>query len=291
MTKLSIIVKALVVLTLVNIGTIVGSPAQTIPASSTSIFRGIITDQQSKEISGASILIETNDRRWTVSSDENGEFKIALPAGTFSFLVAKDSFKKLHLIGVVIKEGEQVNLRFPELERCGECLSGDPGLAGDNEPIKFDPATALINNLPILRLVPQSAPNIGVNGSLSASNVKRGRSVQGTITMDIPAGYHVNSSRPLEKFLVATQLQIEGPNGIRVGPVIYPRAVLRTFKFSKSKVSVYEGRAVMRFNISVPAGAATGASVLKARLRYQSCNNELCFPPQSREVNLSLTIN
>ena len=59
---------------------------------------------------------------------------------------------------------------------------------------------------------PQSAPNIGVNGSLSASNVKRGRIVRGTITMDIPAGYHVNSSRPLERFLVATQLQIEAPS-------------------------------------------------------------------------------
>ena len=138
---------------------------------------------------------------------------------------------------------------------------------------------------------PQSAPNIGVNGSLSGSNVKRGRNVQGTITMDIPSGYHVNSNRPLEKFLVATQLQIEAPNGLRVGPVIYPRAVLRTFKFSKTRVSVYEGRAVMRFSISVPAGAATGGRELKARLRYQSCNNELCFPPQTREVNLSMTIN
>ena len=138
---------------------------------------------------------------------------------------------------------------------------------------------------------PQSAPNIGVNGSLSASNVKRGRMVQGTITMDIPAGYHVNSSRPLERFLVATQLQIEAPNGFRVGPVIYPRAVLRTFKFSKNKVSVYEGRAVMRFNVSVPPGAKAGAVEVKTRLRYQSCNNELCFPPQTREVSLALTIN
>jgi DsbC/DsbD-like thiol-disulfide interchange protein len=138
---------------------------------------------------------------------------------------------------------------------------------------------------------PQSAPNIGVSGSLSANKLKRGRSVQGTITMEIPAGYHVNSSRPLEKFLVATQLKIEAPNGIRVGPVIYPRAVLRMFKFSKSRVSVYEGRAIMRFSVSVPANAATGPAELKARLRYQSCNDEVCFPPRTQEVSLSLTVN
>ena len=138
---------------------------------------------------------------------------------------------------------------------------------------------------------PQSAPNIGVSGSLSANNVKRGRVVQGTITMDIPTGYHVNSNRPLEKFLVATQLQIEGSSGIRVGPVIYPRAVLRLFKFSKSKVSVYEGRAIMRFSVGVPANAAIGPAGLKARLRYQSCNDEVCFPPRTQEVSLSLTVN
>ena len=139
--------------------------------------------------------------------------------------------------------------------------------------------------------LPQSAPNIGVSGSLSAKNVKRGRAVQGTITMEIPAGYHVNSNRPLEKFLVATQLQIEASNSIRVGPVSYPRAVLRMFKFSKSRVSVYEGRAIMRFSVSVPANAAIGSVPLKARLRYQSCNDEVCFPPRTQEVILSLTIN
>jgi thiol:disulfide interchange protein DsbD len=109
--------------------------------------------------------------------------------------------------------------------------------------------------------------------------------------MDIPAGFHVNSSRPLEKFLVPTQLQVEAPKGIRVGPVTYPRAVLRSFKFSKNKVSVYEGRATMRFNVTVPAGYSQGSAELKARLRYQSCNEESCFPPQTKEVSLSLAIN
>src|SRR6266850_5862778 len=131
------------------------------------------------------------------------------------------------------------------------------------------------------RVSPQSAPNIAVSGRLSSDRVQRGRSVQATLVMDIPSGYHVNSSRPLEKFLVATQLQIDAPNGIRVGSVVYPRPVLRNFKFSKSKVSVYEGRATMRVNVIVPANFVSGSAELKARLRYQSCNDEACFPPQT----------
>jgi DsbC/DsbD-like thiol-disulfide interchange protein len=137
---------------------------------------------------------------------------------------------------------------------------------------------------------PQSAPNIAVSAALSTDKVQRGRSVKGTVVMDIPSGFHVNSSRPVEKFLIATRLKIEAPKGIRVGPVIYPRAVLRNFKFSRSRVSVYEGRATMRFSVTVPANVPSGTTELKAHLRYQSCNDEVCFPPQSRDVSLLLTI-
>jgi DsbC/DsbD-like thiol-disulfide interchange protein len=138
--------------------------------------------------------------------------------------------------------------------------------------------------------VPQSPPNIAVTAALSPDKARRGRTVQGTVVMDIPSGFHVNSSRPLEKFLIATQLKIEPQKGLRVGTVIYPHPVLRNFKFSKNRVSVYEGHATMRFNVTVPANFSSGTTELKARLRYQSCNDEVCFPPQTRDVSLWLTI-
>lgn len=137
---------------------------------------------------------------------------------------------------------------------------------------------------------PQSPPNITVTASLSADKVQRGRTVKGTVVLDIPGGFHVNSSRPLEKFLIPTQLKLDPQNGIRVSAVSYPRAVLRKFKFSKNRVSVYEGRATMSFSVTVPANVSLGSKELKGRLRYQSCNDEVCFPPQSRDVSLWLNV-
>ena len=138
---------------------------------------------------------------------------------------------------------------------------------------------------------PQSAPNIGVNGYASTDKVQRGRIVSVAVVMDIPHGYHVNSNRPLESFLVATQLKVEAPGGgVRLGPVLYPRALLRNFSFSKLKLSVYEGRAVLRFNVTVPANFGGGSLELKTKLRYQSCSDALCFPPQSREVKVEIPV-
>jgi hypothetical protein len=138
--------------------------------------------------------------------------------------------------------------------------------------------------------LPQSAPNIPVNGLLAASKIGRGRTVQGTVVMDIPSGYHANSNRPLEKFLIATQLQIEAPQGIRVGPIGYPRALLRSLRFSKNKVSVFEGRTTMRFSVTMPRTFKENSAELKARLRYQACNDDTCFQPQTREVKMSLNV-
>ena len=137
---------------------------------------------------------------------------------------------------------------------------------------------------------PQSAPNIGISGYLSGDKVPRGRAAQAVVVMDIPSGFHVHSNRPLERFLIATNLQIDAPKGMKIGPVLYPRAVLRKLKFSRKKVAVYEGRALMRFNLTVPANFGSDSTELKARLRYQSCNDELCFPPQTREVKIPIRI-
>ena len=137
----------------------------------------------------------------------------------------------------------------------------------------------------------QSPPNIGVSGYVSGDSVRRGRSAQAVVVMDIPSGFHVHSNRPLERFLIATQLQIEAPNGVRVGSVIYPRPILRSLKFSKNRVAVFEGRTMMRFNVTVPSSFGSDSAQLKARLRYQSCNDELCFAPQTKEVTINVKVN
>jgi hypothetical protein len=138
--------------------------------------------------------------------------------------------------------------------------------------------------------LPQSAPDISVNAQLASDKVRKGGRVQGTVVMDIPSGYHVNSNRPSEKYLIASQLQFEAPAGVRVSPIRYPRAVLRSLKFSKSKVSVFEGRTTIRFSVTVPASFKSNSAELKGRLRYQACSDDYCFPPKTSEVKVWLKV-
>jgi DsbC/DsbD-like thiol-disulfide interchange protein len=133
-------------------------------------------------------------------------------------------------------------------------------------------------------------PNLRINGFFSANKVQRGRTIQAAIIVEIPAGYHVNSNRPLSSFAIPTSLKIQSPKGIRISAVSYPRAVARRFSFSPDQMAVYEGRAVLRFNVTVPANFSEGVVELRALLKYQSCTDEVCFPPATRTINMPITI-
>jgi DsbC/DsbD-like thiol-disulfide interchange protein len=132
--------------------------------------------------------------------------------------------------------------------------------------------------------------NIGINGFFSSDKAQRGRTLQAAVVLDIPSGFHINSNRPLAKFLIPTSLKIEASGGIQVGAVSYPRAVIRSFSFSPDKLSVYEGRAVLRFNVTVPANFQTGVTELRVRVKYQSCNDEACFPPATRTISMPIAV-
>jgi len=136
----------------------------------------------------------------------------------------------------------------------------------------------------------QSAADIKVSGAFKPDKIKKGRAVQASVTLDIPQGLHVQSNKPLDKFLIPTKLDVEAPREIKVGTISYPRAITRQLGFSTKPVAVYEYKAVIRFNVTVPANYSGSSVELKGNLRFQACNNDSCFPPQTREVKLSLNL-
>jgi DsbC/DsbD-like thiol-disulfide interchange protein len=114
--------------------------------------------------------------------------------------------------------------------------------------------------------------------------------VHASLVLDIPPGYHVNAHDPVSRFALPTKIEVEAPGGMKIGPIFYPRAIVRRFTFSEDRLGVYENRAVIRFSIMVPPNQPSGKTEIKTRLSYQSCSDEVCFPPMKREISVSLTV-
>jgi|SRR5436190_5934233 len=134
-------------------------------------------------------------------------------------------------------------------------------------------------------------PTIHFKGYYSSDKVQRGTVVRAAVTLEIPDGYHVNANKPLGKYAIPTTVNIEAPGGVKISPIVFPRAVIRKLKATNNEsLAVYEGRAIMRFNVTVPANYSDGWLNLKAKVRYQSCNDDVCFPPKSQEIDVGIGV-
>ena len=107
-------------------------------------------------------------------------------------------------------------------------------------------------------------------------------SARAVVAVTIAAGWHVNAHDPTDRFLVPTTLDVTPPAGLRAGVARYPDAVEKVLAFSEGKrLRLYEGQV----RIEVPLeGAPSGADPLRAKLRYQACDDSTCLAPRTIEL-------
>ncbi|MBV9960119.1 MAG: hypothetical protein JO360_16960 [Acidobacteria bacterium] len=151
-------------------------------------------------------------------------------------------------------------------------------------PVDLKAKTAALSSV-----APARQPDISINGYYAQDKARPGSTIQAAVVIDIPKGYHINANKTLSKFLIPTTLKMDDVgDGVRVNPVSYPRAIVRKFSFSEDQLAVYEGRAVMRFSLTIPATFPHSKMLLKVRVKYQSCSDEVCFAPTTRELTMWL---
>ena len=135
-----------------------------------------------------------------------------------------------------------------------------------------------------------SASVIKVKPQEALYKVKPGATFQVAVVIEIEGGYHINSNQPADKFLIPTALKIESLKGLRTNAVRYPKAKMEKFSFSEKPMSVFDGRTVLRFTARALPSLPQGNHTLKAKLTVQACNNELCFRPQTVNVDIPLEV-
>ncbi|MDT5294215.1 MAG: uncharacterized protein QOJ76_1095 [Acidobacteriota bacterium] len=153
---------------------------------------------------------------------------------------------------------------------------------------------AALNIAPAARSPEPQSNNVNINGFFSVDPAQQGSTFQAAVVMEIPQGVHVNSNRPLGKYAVPTVVKVDAPKGLKLTPLSYPRSNVRTFRFGagspEERLAVYEGRAIFRFFVNVPANYEMGVARIRVNIRFQSCNDEVCFPPATRELVLPIAI-
>src|ERR1019366_4988871 len=96
---------------------------------------------------------------------------------------------------------------------------------------------------------------------------------------------HAQSHTPFDQFAVKFELATDKNDQAAFGESQFPKPLEKTFP-NLGKLSVYEGKTIIRVPVTVSADAKTGALKLSGNVTFQACDENSCFPPET--INYSI---
>jgi thioredoxin:protein disulfide reductase len=125
---------------------------------------------------------------------------------------------------------------------------------------------------------------------LEADGAHAGDVVRGALTVVLPDGFHVQSNKPRDPLLIATELIIDAPAGVTVKEVVFPSAVDLKQAGVDQPLAVFEGNFAIGVQLAIAPAAAAGVLTVPARLHYQACNDTVCFAPTNATAEWTLHV-
>jgi thioredoxin:protein disulfide reductase len=120
--------------------------------------------------------------------------------------------------------------------------------------------------------------------------VHAGDTVRLAIQVELPKGFHVQSNKPRDPLLIATELAVDPlPPGVSVVEVVFPAPVDLKQLGADEPLAVFEEHFSIGVRVAVAAGAS-GTLVVPARLRYQACDDKACYKPTSVRTQWTLPV-
>ncbi|MFQ5629055.1 MAG: protein-disulfide reductase DsbD [bacterium] len=124
----------------------------------------------------------------------------------------------------------------------------------------------------------------------SLDKVIAGDELKAALILNIKDGWHINSNKPHDEFLIPTEIELIVHNGITIGEPIFPPDKLFKFSFSEEEVAVYEGKTAVGLTINVDEHFAEDFIDISGTVNYQACNDVSCLAPTSVKFRGQLPI-
>lgn len=101
------------------------------------------------------------------------------------------------------------------------------------------------------------------------------------VTIDLDEGWHINSSEPLQDYLIGTKLS--DATGADLLDATYPKADVRKLAFQSEELALYEKNVSLSAQLPEERNAIGHADV---SLRLQVCSDEVCLAPETLSLSL-----
>ena len=130
-----------------------------------------------------------------------------------------------------------------------------------------------------------------VVGGNTARSAVRGRSTDIELRADIAKGWHIYSLNQKPGGPIPLRLKLSGATDVSIRGLIRAPKPDRTFdKNFGIETELYSGSPRFTVPVAVPANSPTGLRKFQIEARYQVCSDNLCLPPRTDKLDVTLQI-
>ena len=122
----------------------------------------------------------------------------------------------------------------------------------------------------------------------STTSARESQAYDAATIITIKPDWHINSNRPYQDWLIPTKLTFDTIPGLTPHGITYPQSSDVTLL--GEKMSVFSGRTVIRFEVTVDRQLSSGDYVLPVHFTYQPCNDQTCLAPKTVDVPLRIKV-
>lgn len=119
--------------------------------------------------------------------------------------------------------------------------------------------------------------------------IQRGHSATIKLQARIDRGYHVNSNKPHEEYLIPMRMTLTA-DPLILESVKYPVGHDQKYTFSEQPLNVVTGNFEILLTIKAPQNIEPQMHVLLGKLRYQACSDKACLAPKTVEIHITADV-
>ena len=116
---------------------------------------------------------------------------------------------------------------------------------------------------------------------VATDGVHAGSTAQAVLRVRLPEGYHTNSNKPRDANLIPITLTVNPPTGVTVTEIVWPDPIDLRQRGVDQALRVFEREFIIGVQFAFTSTVSPGELTIPASLRYQACNETMCFVPKT----------
>jgi thioredoxin:protein disulfide reductase len=133
-------------------------------------------------------------------------------------------------------------------------------------------------------------PRAELTPLVAHESVAAGGEARLALRVTLPETLHVNSDVPRDPALIPTRLTIDPPAGVTVTEIVYPEASDLAQAGQDELLAVFGHTFVIGVRVTLSGDLPAGDLHVPARLRYQACDDQICYLPANADTSWTLQV-